>query len=246
MTHEERLEIAQEVAGRILEKYGERVTAIAVYGSVAKGEDKEHSDLDMWVATATSEPVEDVRFFVYRGIPVSINWDTEEGRIRTAGRVSPFWPIEADEVRSFLMLFERGDFAERLREAASTLPDEDFVRSTRVLMARACESTNKVRNAWEAGDHYRLLVEGRLLALMTGMVLGLLNRRYYAGGRGFYQMARQMPRQPKDYSRLVDLAGGFSTVEAEVVYKAAVELWENLCELVLAEGVEWEYAEVPF
>src|SRR5688500_4920306 len=105
MTHEERLEIAQEVADRILEKYGDLVSAIAVYGSAARGEDTSHSDLDLWVAT--SRPVEDVHFFVYRVIPVSINWDTEEGRIRSAGRVVPFWPMDADEFRSYLVLFER-------------------------------------------------------------------------------------------------------------------------------------------
>src|SRR4051795_6407445 len=71
MTHEERLQIAREVADRILEKYGDQVTAIAVYGSVSKGEDAAYSDIDMWVATSTSRSIEDVRFFVYKGIPIS-------------------------------------------------------------------------------------------------------------------------------------------------------------------------------
>src|SRR5215210_1489936 len=152
MTHEERLEIAQEIANRILEKYGERVGAIAVYGSVAKGEDRAHSDLDLWVATR--EPVEDVRFFVYRGIAISLNWDTEQGRINFAGRVTPSWPLDADEVRSFLALFERSDFVQRLRQAATTLREEEFLSSIQVLMARLYETTNKMRNEWETGDHY--------------------------------------------------------------------------------------------
>lgn len=243
MTHEERLEIAREVAQAVLRKYGERVSAIAVYGSVAKGEDGEHSDLDMWVAT--SEPCEDVRFFVYRGIAVSINWDTEEGRIRLAGRVTPQWPLDADEVRTYLALFERGDFPDRLRQAAADLRDEDFASSIRVLMARGFETVSKLRNAWKAGDSYRILVQGRVLVLASAMILGLLNRRYYAGGRGLYEAAKQMPRQPRDYSRLLDLAGGFVTVDIGVVYEAALELWANLCELIGAEGVEWEAGELP-
>ncbi len=50
MTHEQRLDIASEVADRVVQKYGERVSEIAIYGSVAKGEDSAHSDLDLWVA----------------------------------------------------------------------------------------------------------------------------------------------------------------------------------------------------
>src|SRR5690348_868604 len=76
MTHDERLQIAREAANRILEKYGEQISAIAIYGSTAKKEDRSHSDLDMWVAT--SRPIEDLRFFVYKGIAISIAWDTEE------------------------------------------------------------------------------------------------------------------------------------------------------------------------
>jgi kanamycin nucleotidyltransferase len=245
MTHGERLEIAGEVAGRILEKYGEQVSAIAVYGSVAKGEDATHSDLDLWVATATDSPIEDVRFFVYKRLPVSVNWDTEVGRIESARRVTPSWPLDADELRSYLVLFERGDFLERLREAAARPREEEFVSSMRVLMVRLQENSNKVLNARNAGDHYRLLVQSRALVLGTAMMLGLLNRRYYAGGRGLYVLSKQMPRQPKDYGRLLDDAGGFATIEPEVVYKAAVQLWANLCELIHSEGLEWEATELP-
>jgi len=220
------------------------VTAIAAYGSVAKDEDREHSDLDLWVAT--SEPIEDVRFFVYRGLPVSVNWDTEEGRIRSAGRVTPSWPLDADELRSYVVLYERGDFLQRLRDAASNLRDDDFQASMRVLMARAAETVGKLRNAYEARNHYRLLVVGRTLVFETTMLLGLLNRTYYPGGRNLYRISAQMPRQPDDYPRLLDLAGGFSTVESEVVYGAALKLWANLCKLMRSEGVQWESNDLPF
>jgi kanamycin nucleotidyltransferase len=243
MTHEERIEIAREVASRILEKYGERVFAIAIYGSVAKGEDREHSDLDMWVAT--DEPVEDVRFFVYKGIPVSVNWDTAEGRIKAASRVTPAWPIDADELRSYLVLFERGDFVSQLREATNNLREEEFKIATRLSMVRLQETMGKLRNAFEAGDHYRLLVNGRWLVWGVAMTLGLLNRRYYPGGRGFYQLSKEMLRQPRDYAHLLDSAGGFETVDPLLVYGSATDLWDNLCELVRERDIEWESDEIP-
>ena len=143
------------------------------------------------------------------------------------------------------MLFERGDFIQKLEAAASDLRDEEFLASVCTLMARSCEFSNKMRNAQQSDDHYRLLVEGRWLALETAMIIGLLNRRYYKGGRGLYQLSKQMPKQPKDYPRLLDLAGGFATVEADIVYNAGMELWSNLCDLVRTEGITWESDRLP-
>ncbi len=242
MTHEERLQIAREVAQKILEKHSDNITAIAIYGSTAKGEDGPHSDLDMWVATR--EPMDDGRFFVYRGMPFSINWDTEEGRIRSAGRVNSFWPMEADEFRSYIVLFERGDFFERLREATLELKEEDFTQSVQVRMARTFESSNKVRQAWGRGDRYTLLAEARVLTWSVAMTLGVLNRRYYRSGRSFYQASKEMPLQPKDYPWLLDVAGGFTTVEPEQVYRAGMELWDNLVQLVAEQGIEWDFDEL--
>lgn len=243
MTHEERLQVARELAQKILDKHGHRVTAIAVYGSTAKGEDVAHSDLDLWVAT--SEPVEDVRFFIYKGLPVSINWDTEEGRLEAAGHVTPAWPLDADELRSYLVLRERGDFIERLNRAADMVREEDYSRAMQALMPRIHETANKVRSAWERRDKYGVLSEGRALCLRTAVMLGLINRRYYPGGRGIYVLSKQMQKQPKDYPRLLDLAGGFTTVEPEQVYSACIELWENLAQLVSGQGIEWDFDRMP-
>lgn len=242
MTHEERLQIARELARKVLDKHGDKVTAIAVYGSTAKSEDVAHSDLDLWVAT--NEPVEDVRFISYRGLPISINWDTEEGRLRLASHVTPAWPLDADELRSYLVLYERGDFIERLIQAVGNLRDEDYGRAMQAFMPRVHETANKVRSAWERGDGYGVLSEGRALCLRAAVMLGLLNRRYYPGGRGIYKLSKQLEKQPKDYPRLLDLAGGFSTVEPERVYAASVELWDNLVRLVGEEGVQWELEEL--
>jgi predicted nucleotidyltransferase len=242
MTHEERLQIARELARKVLDKHGGKVTAIALYGSTAKGEDLAHSDLDLWVAT--SEPVEDVRFFSYRGLPISINWDTEAGRLKLAGSVSPAWPLDADELRSYIVLYERGDFIERLKQAAGNVRDEDFSRAMQALMPRVHETANKVRSAWERGDRYGVLSEGRALCLRTAVMLGLLNRRYYPGGRGIYRLSKQLEKQPKDYPRLLDIAGGFTTVEVQQVYSACIELWDNLARLVGEAGVQWELDEL--
>lgn len=48
MNHAARVELAQALTQRIRAKYGIDVLGVAVYGSVARSEDSEYSDLEMY------------------------------------------------------------------------------------------------------------------------------------------------------------------------------------------------------
>jgi len=50
MNYDERIEIAREITDQIVSRYGPDIIGVAVYGSVAKDEDAEHSDLELWMA----------------------------------------------------------------------------------------------------------------------------------------------------------------------------------------------------
>jgi predicted nucleotidyltransferase len=93
MTHEERVELAREIARRIVDKYGAAIQAVAIYGSTAKGEDRGHSDLEMWVAT-TGKPDHEINV-VYRGMPVEIAYEPGDNLLHDARRVGENWPIQA-------------------------------------------------------------------------------------------------------------------------------------------------------
>jgi kanamycin nucleotidyltransferase len=238
VAHEERVEIANEIAAAILREHGEAIVAIAIYGSVAKNEDGEHSDLEMWVATHPDFPRREL-LYVYRGIPVEVSYSPADKFLEAAGRVSPEWAIEADAYNSYVVLHDRGNFVERLKAAASDLPEAGFSEAIRTRMVMTYETAGKLKNAWARGDSYGVTAHEQRLAWSTAMLLGLINRRYYPSGRGFYQLSRQMERKPKDYDRLLDLAGGFTPAGREDTYRAALELWDNLQELLGDLGIEW-------
>src|SRR5919204_5810798 len=122
MRHEERIEIADEIAAEILREYGEAIVAVAIYGSVAKNEDGEYSDLEMWVTTHEDFSRREL-LYVYRGIPVEVSYSPVERFLEAAGRVGPNWAIEADAYNSYIVLYDRENFVERLKAAASDLPE---------------------------------------------------------------------------------------------------------------------------
>jgi kanamycin nucleotidyltransferase len=151
MTHEERLQIAQKLAQEIRQQYRDALVAIA--GSTAKGEDDEHSDLEMWIVTTDELPVEEKLFF-YRGVLVDLYRCPQKEALAEARKVTPYWPVEADALRSYLVLYECGDFLARLKQAVADLNDEDFAAAICKLMLQTCERLGKLKNAWERDDLY--------------------------------------------------------------------------------------------
>ena len=123
MTHEERVALAEEITRRIAAREGENVLAVAIYGSVAKGEDGPDSDLELWVATREAvRPAEVV--FVYRGLSVEISYETGAQMLAGVREVGSAWAIQADPQRSYRLLFEREGFGGQLAAAvAEPLPE---------------------------------------------------------------------------------------------------------------------------
>ena len=239
----ERIEIAREITDQIVSRYGPDIIGIVVYGSVAKGEDAEHSDLELWIATTDQLPSREV-LCIYQGLSVELFYGLAEGFIADAQHVDPFWPIRADMRRSFLVLYERDDFFERLRQAARMLNEDDFLQAMRVRMLRTYDLVGKLRNAWTQHDHYGVLAIARDIAFSFALLIGLANRCYYPSQRGMYHQSKQMPLQPEYYAELVEVAGGFTNTDPEQVYRAAIELWEQVRSFVERLGIVWERDEL--
>jgi kanamycin nucleotidyltransferase len=243
MDHDERLALAGMIAQKLLENYGERIVAVAAWGSVAQGADTEHSDLELWAATDDALPQREVSL-IQRGIAVQVSLLPVARALADAATVTQYWPIDAARWRDCLPLFERADFFARLREASGCLPDEGFDRAIRERMVRLHEVGGKVRSSRARGDRYGLLKAGRDLTHNAAIIIGLANRQHYPNTRDLYQLSTRMALRPDGYADLLDDAGGFATVDPARVYAAATALWASLQAFVRGMGIEWEDDEL--
>ncbi len=238
MIHDQRVAIAQEIAGQILNRYGRDIVGIAVYGSVAKGEDAEHSDVELWIATTDQVASRDV-LCIYQGVSVELYYGVAQEFLADAQHVDPYWPLRADMRRSLLVLYERDNFFDKLRQAAAALPEEEFHEALRVQMLRLRELVGKLRNAQAQQDRYGVLALARDMTFGVALLIGLANRRYYPSQRGLYQQSKQMPLQPEHYAELLDAAGGFTSTNLMHVYEAALALWDDVQRFIESQGVVW-------
>jgi kanamycin nucleotidyltransferase len=223
VNHDERLALAGTITRMLLGTYGKRIEAVAVWGSVAQGADVEHTDLELWAATADSLPPREV-FRIHRGIAVQVSLVPVSRALLEAATVGEFWPINAAKWRDYLGLFDRADFFTRLRGATARLRDEDFASAIRERMLRLHEIGGKVRSSQARGDHYGLLKAGRDLTHNAAIIIGLANRQHYPNTRDLYPLSRRMALLPERYTDLLGDAGGFTTADPARVYVAATVL----------------------
>jgi kanamycin nucleotidyltransferase len=245
MEHARRLALAGEITQVLLRRHGDDILAVAVWGSVARGADTAHSDLELWaVTTAALPPREALR--VAGDVVVQVSRTTADRALADAGTVDRFWPINAAKWREYRALVDRSGFCARLRAATTGLRDEAFDRALRDAMRPLPEVAGKLHSSRERGDRYGLLKAGRDLTHNTALIIGLANRRHYPSTREYYPLSLAMPRQPSRYRALLDEAGGFATAEPARVYAAATALWDDLRRFVRELGIAWDDDTLDF
>lgn len=237
-THAERLALAPLIKQRILDKHGDQVVAIAIYGSVAKNEDGAYSDLELWAVLHDPFASEE-HLSVVNGIVVDVSYLAEGRMLELARRVTPRWPLEIDAQRVYTPLWERDTFFTRLQHAAEQVNDADFAQAIQHQMLRSYEVIGKLENGYARSAYHEVLQSGRDIAFNTVMIIGLANRRYYPSMRELYPRSKQMPLRPAHYDDLVEQAGNFTTTNVEEVRQATLLLWEHVQTFVAELEIVW-------
>lgn len=243
MRHAERVAFAQQIAARMVTAYGDALVAVAAFGSVARGDDTDTSDLELWAAFADDPPVRE-RYVAVRGMAVQIEYRSVAAMLDEARTVDRFWPINAAQYGVCLPLHGRGDFFAQLAGAVASPHEEGFAPALRETMRRMSETAGKARSNRTRGDTHALLKAGRGLVHEAMFLIGLANRRYFPHTRDLYRQAAQLPLRPEGYAELLDIAGNFTTTDADAVYAAAMVLWGRVQAFAHAQGIEWEDAAV--
>ncbi|MCS7274927.1 MAG: hypothetical protein NZ610_05975 [Candidatus Bipolaricaulota bacterium] len=241
MTHEARLALARDLAQRILQKYGDAVLGIALYGSVARKADTSHSDIEMKVITDTSVTEHDVEYVHTSGAKIEINYEQAENYLRRAASVDTDWPIWAAQYRQQMVLFERDDFFARARKATQSARDEDFRAAQAQLIAEDLyELVQKIRGAWEQQREENLRWWAGRFLWFSALWLGLANRQYFTTGGTVWDEVRRLAILPKNFEHQLAVLAGFRPSAVGEVYRAVEDLWAEIQELAKAQGVAWQ------
>jgi predicted nucleotidyltransferase len=164
-----RFELAKAIAQDLRRKEGRNLVAIGVYGSVARGEDRRYSDIDMLVVVRRKRPR--IRHTLRSGILATILQETpEEASLEVHGA----YPGLNDALggwRSMHPLYDPSGLLRRLRDQARRPNVQAFRKSARIHFLETFEDLGKLWNAIAAADRE----EAREMAIwFSGAAMGTL------------------------------------------------------------------------
>lgn len=244
MNHEQRLALAHDLTQRILARYGEEVLGVAIYGSVARNEDSQYSDLEMKVVTSNAVAESDVEYVHSSGAKVEINYEPEDIYLHNAGTVGDHWWHTAGQYRNQLITFRRDDsniFARASVAAQELLHDEApfKARMAQLIVDNLYELMNKIRGAWQRRDESNLRWWAHDFVYDTACYLALANRVYFITSGTIWQQVLEFSILTEGFADELTLLAGFEQGSLAAVYRAAEELWANIQQLAVQQGIIW-------
>ncbi len=146
MTQARRFELAGEIANRIQHHYHDRVLAIGVYGSVARGTDGPYLDTEMHrVLHGTN--FETVHEWSAGDWKAEVNVYSEDVIVRWASEVDVDWPLTHGAYTEVLVMHDPTDFFSRLRDVVRQQPEQTFRQIIHgVIVGELYERIGKIRN----------------------------------------------------------------------------------------------------
>jgi predicted nucleotidyltransferase len=181
---EEKLGFARLLTARLLAAHGEdRLVALGVQGSLARGDDTEGSDLNLAVITADPEVHVPDRTLSYQGTVVDLAAITADAYLEQATQIGPLWPVAADQYLHTLALHDPTGYFQRLRqahqEAVAQAPGEAFLEAAGYDLVRLLALDAKARAAELYGDVAGALLAVREALVFAALVVGLVTRTPY-------------------------------------------------------------------
>ena len=213
MDHAAKVRLGREIAKRVGRRFGPKVVFRTLAGSVARGEDTQHSDLEM--RFVTREPIrlpgmsrDGYREFLYRGLQTQIEFRTEAEIEEILGNPGPGWEIQVWEYLEPVPIY--GDPAviratvAKFRDLVASLPDADFRRAAGLALMWARGALGKIRNAVEAADDARAVEAAAGMGHSVASCVALANRRYTAhADLRSLEESRSFPDLPANYAALM-------------------------------------------
>lgn len=247
MSHARRMEISRELADRVQARYGDRILAIGLYGSVARGTDGPYSDIEMRCVLRTAG--EQFSFEWSTGPwKAEVDFSSEDVILREAATVDEDWPLTHGAFLTVLPLFDPECFFEHLRDVVTGQPEEKFRAAIEeTLVGEIYELVGKLRNARAAGNDVYVPELAVSIARDGAYVLGLAHRYTYSTGSQVFAEALALPGRPAGFDALCRLVMSGNLVDPEGVAAAVEAFWFGLAAWADLHGFQMiETRRIPF
>lgn len=239
-THEERLQIAKALSHKIVEKYGEEILAVCIWGSTAKKLDRPYSDLEMLTIVRDGVEIPSISYLNH-GMVVGIDYYQETDFLKDAHRVTGDWALAADQFRNRIVLYDPTGWFSKLDRAVA---DSDKVDASNVIRHRTTglfEGIEVMKNAKLSNDETGVRTAGFYFAFDLAKLVLLLNKKYILTSSWFWKEARACSIKPTNFWENVETLAGFGKLSsAEDIIQSAEEMADEMRKIAESKGISIE------
>lgn len=246
-TRDARLTLVQDIADRLLALYQQRVLAIGLYGSTARGTDGPYSDIEMF-CILDDHTAKHAFEWVYGAGKAEVDVSSEQDILRRAASVESRWPLTHGCLCHVQPFYDPTNFFARLCTASTSQPAEAFTEAIRELIVDDIyEAIGKLRNAWQQGNIFYLPELAFSLAKAGAFLIGLANRTCYTTGSRVLQESLTLPDRPASYDALCQMVMHGELSDPECIFKLCDAFWTGVERWANARGIAIEEPRrIPF
>jgi kanamycin nucleotidyltransferase len=220
--HAERLQVMDRIVADLHCTYGDKIRAIALYGSLSRGTDDDYSDIELWCVLATPG-VHEGEEWVYGPSKAEVDLYGEDVIWTRAAEVDDIWPLRQGKIVSCRPLFGDRAYFEQLRARVMSPPKHVFDEViAEMVVGEFFEWMGKLRNGVARDDLMFLPITTCNFTLHLALMAALVHRHIYTTSKSIMREVLALPTLPAGYAELVGMVtAGKLDDKAQVV--AALE-----------------------
>lgn len=245
-TREEKMKIIQTVTDRLMERYGEDIMAIGVYGSMAYQKEGRYSDIEMHVVTKDGVSIPGHEF-IYGKYKLELSCREKSKLFERAARLDDGWSIWAGSFTNIMAIHDPEGIFDKVKELPYQATDEAVREMMRIFMIwEPYETMGKIRNSHEIANSAYIPMGAKDLAWQTAKLIGLANRTYFTTRARTYEESLVLESKPDGYRELVSFLAEGDLRDKEALYQLCENLWTGLNAWYGELGIDYITNELPF
>jgi len=234
MDHEARVALVRSFANALVQRFGPAVAAVGIYGSVARGDEGPHSDVDVLVLSYSPLFPPPSSHLVGETV-VYVNTYLLADAERELREPVPAFPERLGGWLDILSIYDPHQQIPRLQGLARSVPPDLFRKSAELALLGGRDMLGKLRNCRQRYDEEGLREAAVWLTLYAAWAVASLNRSPFRSDNEIFTAHRRFAAVPRGYEVIRDLRYG--RTPREEIYQTAEAFWDNLERFAREQGV---------
>jgi len=238
-TRAEKLDFIDKIKNMLLNKYGEDIEAIGIYGSIAREKDGPYSDIELHVISRDGVTIPGHEL-IYHPFKLEISTVQKSEWFEKASVVDDGWAIKVGSFLHIISLYDPNRLFEKTKEMVLSVSDEAFEQIIKEFMVwEPYETMGKIRNCYVTNNMSYLPRAVFDFTWQIAKLIGLINKQHYSTRALTLEESIARSIKPKGYSELAKKVIGGELSDKEELYQLCENLWTGINELLADLGIDY-------